>query len=162
MAQQHDDSNLSSPAATQGARRASAVAAGGANLALPESEVAMKASRRRYPAAFKKRILEQADRCTEPGEIGALLRREGLYSSHLRTWRAQRDRGVVEGLTPRKRGRKAKERSPEAVRVKELQRENERLLAKLEQAELIIDVQKKVSRLLGISMPPQNSNEKTS
>ena len=104
--------------------------------------------------------LGQADRCTEPGEVGALLRREGLYSSHLSKWRTQRQRGVLAGLTPRKRGRKANTRSAESVRVEQLERDVERLQGKLEQAELIIDVQKKLSRLLGISMPATGESEK--
>ena len=103
MTQSLGHSNSSSPADTERARRASAVAAGGAPAAaLPEAEVAVKTSRRRFSAAYKRRILEQVERCSEPGEIGALLRREGLYSSHLSKWRAQREQGVVEGLAPRK------------------------------------------------------------
>ena len=116
---------------------------------IPDPEVVPKAKRRKFTAEYKRRILEEADNCTEAGQIGALLRREGLYSSHLTTWRRQRDQGVVKGLSPRKRGRKRKdELEREVVR---LQRENERLQANLEQAETIIDVQKKLSRLLGLA-----------
>jgi len=116
---------------------------------IPDPEVVPKAKRRKFTAEYKRRILEEADNCTEAGQIGALLRREGLYSSHLTTWRRQRDLGVVKGLSPRKRGRKRKdELEREVVR---LQRENERLQANLEQAETIIDVQKKLSRLLGLA-----------
>ena len=122
----------------------------------------MKVSRRRFSGEYKRRILEQADRCSEPGEIGALLRREGLYSSHLGKWRAQRKQGVLSGLAPRKRGRKPAERSAESVLVEKLERDNVRLRAKLEQAELIIDVQKKVSRLLGIAMPHEDTGGKDS
>jgi len=116
---------------------------------VPDPEVVPKAKRRMFSAKYKLRILEEADRCTETGQIGALLRREGLYSSHLTTWRRQRDKGVLKGLSPQKRGRKRKdELEREVVR---LQRENERLQASLEQAETIIDVQKKLSRLLGLA-----------
>lgn len=154
MTQDLDDTNHSSPASTQRARRASAVDAGGAHQdTLPEAEVVVKTSRRRFSPSYKLRILEQADACSQSGEVGALLRREGLYSSHLSKWRLQREQGVLAGLTPRKRGRKAKPRSAGSVRIAQLERDVQRLQGKLEQAELIIDVQKKVSRLLGISMP---------
>ena len=162
MTQNIAEPNASSPAATERARRASAVAAGGAPDTLPDAEVPVKTSRRHFSAAYKRRILEQIDRCSEPGEIGALLRREGLYSSHLTKWRKQREEGVLAGLAPLKRGRKAKERSADSVRVEQLEREVERLRSKLEQAELIIDVQKKVSLLLGISMPTTDDGEKKS
>ena len=149
-------------AATERARRASAVAAGGADGALPEAEVSVKAPRRRFTAQYKREILEQADRCSEPGEVGALLRREGLYSSHLSKWRAQREQGMVNGLAPRQRGRKAVERSEESIRIERLERDNAKLREQLEQAELIIDVQKKVSRLFGKSMPPRDNDETNS
>ena len=116
---------------------------------IPDPEVVPKAKRRKFTAEYKRRILEEADNCTEAGQIGALLRREGLYSSHLTTWRRQRDQGVVKGLSPRKRGRKRKDELEREVA--RLQRENERLQANLEQAETIIDVQKKLSRLLGLA-----------
>jgi transposase-like protein len=118
------------------------------SIDIPDPEVLPKAKRRKFSAEYKRRILEEADNCTESGQIGALLRREGLYSSHLTTWRRQRDRGLIQALSPKKRGRKRKdELEREVVR---LQRENERLRASLEQAEMIIDVQKKLSRLLGL------------
>ena len=114
-----------------------------------DPEVVPKAKRRMFSAKYKLRILEEANSCTEAGQVGALLRREGLYSSHLTTWRRQRDKGVLKGLSPQKRGRKRKdELEREVVR---LQRENERLQASLEQAETIIDVHKKLSRLLGLA-----------
>ncbi len=116
---------------------------------IPDPEVVPKAKRRKFSAEYKRRILEEADNCTESGHVGALLRREGLYSSHLSTWRRQRGRGVVEGLRPKKRGRKRKDELEREVT--RLQRENERLQASLEQAETIIDVQKKLSRLLGLA-----------
>ena len=116
---------------------------------IPDPEVVPKAKRRKFSAEYKQRILEEADNCTEAGQIGALLRREGLYSSHLSTWRRQRDRGLVQALSPKRRGRKRKDELEREVA--KLQRENERLQASLEQAETIIEVQKKLSRLLGIA-----------
>ena len=116
---------------------------------VPDPEVVPKAKRRTFSAKYKLRILEEADRCTETGQIGALLRREGLYSSHLTTWRRQRDEGVLKGLSPQKRGRKRKDELEREVT--RLQRENERLQASLKEAEMIIDVQKELSRLLGLA-----------
>jgi transposase len=124
---------------------------GQAVLNVPNPEVVVKAQRRRFTAEYKRRILQEADACTQPGEIGALLRREGLYSSHLNTWRRQRARGELQGLAPAKRGRKA---DPQAAEIVRLQRETERLTAQLARAELIIDVQKKVSELLGLPEIP--------
>jgi len=116
---------------------------------IPDPEVVPKAKRRKFSAEYKWRMLEEADNCTEAGQVGTLLRREGLYSSHLSTWRRQRERGLLEGLRPRKRGRKRKdELEREVVR---LRRENGRLQDSLEQAEMIIEVQKKLSRLLGLA-----------
>lgn len=115
---------------------------------IPDPEVVPKAKRRKFSAEYKRRILDEADSCTEPGQIGALLRREGLYSSHLTTWRRQRDRGLIQALSPKKRGRKRKDELEREVA--RLQRENARLQASLEQAEMIIDVQKKLSKLLGL------------
>jgi len=115
---------------------------------IPDPEVVPKAKRRKFSAEYKRRILDEADSCTEPGQTGALLRREGLYSSHLTTWRRQRDRGLIQALSPKKRGRKRKDELEREVA--RLQRENARLQASLEQAEMIIDVQKKLSKLLGL------------
>ena len=129
-------------AGTERARRARVVPAD-AFASLPDPQVAAKPARRRFTAEYKQRILKVADGLREPGAIGALLRREGLYSSHLSKWRAQRDQGVLNALTPKKRGRKPALRSAELVRITELERENKTLRAQLEQAELIIDVQKK-------------------
>jgi transposase-like protein len=111
-----------------------------------------KATRRQFTAKYKLSILEQADRCRESGQIGALLRREGLYSSHLNTWRRQRESGALKALAPRKRGRNAKPHDKQSHRVVELEREVEQLRQKLAQAETIIDVQKKVSSLLEIPL----------
>ena len=115
----------------------------------PDPEVPAKARRRTFTAKYKLETLKEAEACTEPGEIGALLRREGLYSSHLSKWRRQRDEGVLAGLTPKKRGRKPRKVSAEARRVAELERENARLRQELAKAETIIEVQKKFSQLLG-------------
>ncbi len=118
----------------------------------PSSEVLEKPVRRRFTVEYKARILAEADTCTQPGLLGELLRREGLYSSHLATWRRQRDEGVLAGLAPKRRGRKAKPKNPLAEEVARLQRENGRLKEQLRQAELIIDVQKKVSEMLNIPL----------
>ncbi len=111
----------------------------------PEPEVVPQAKRRSYTAAYKLRILEEADQCGRTGQIGALLRREGLYSSHLTTWRRQRATGQLAGLSPKKRGRKKDE---QMVEIAILGKENERLRAQLAQAELIITAQKKLSEAL--------------
>jgi transposase-like protein len=112
---------------------------------MPDPEVSTKAKRRSFTAEYKRRILEEADGCTRHGEIGALLRREGLYSSHLTTWRRQREMGELAGLRPKKRGRKQDEAAAELAR---LRRENERLRKQLDQAELIIAAQKKLAQAL--------------
>jgi transposase-like protein len=142
---------------TEGARRATGVAPsiGGTEeteiMSPPDPEVPEKKPRRKYTARYKLRILEEADACTKPGQIGALLRREGLYSSNLTSWRKQKEKGQLEALSPKKRGRKEKEKNPLTQRMAQLERENERLKKKLKQAETIIDVQKKISEILGIS-----------
>ena len=122
---------------------------------VPDPEVPAKARRRRFTAAYKKRILEEADGCTEPGEIGALLRREGLYSSLLSKWRLQREKGAEAGLEPKKRGPKARGVDPQAKRIAELEREAARLRKELEKAKAIISVQKKLSLLLGAEEEPK-------
>ena len=133
-----------------------------------EPEVPEKAQRRRFEAAYKLRIVEAADRLTEPGEVGELLRRERPYSSHLTNWRWQRDEGSLAGLEPKRRGRKAKRRGrkakrkdPQAQELAKLRRENQRLALRLRQAETIIDVPKKVSAMLGIppASPDARENE---
>lgn len=122
---------------------------------MPEKPV-----RRRFTAEYKLRILREADGCTQLGQVGALLRREGLYSSHLTTWRQQREAGTLAGLAPKRRGRKASPDPPLVADNERLKRENQRLTEKLRQAETIIEVQKKLSELLGIPLPPPDSNEK--
>ncbi|MBW2109213.1 MAG: transposase [Deltaproteobacteria bacterium] len=126
----------------------------------PDPEVPAKARRRRFSAQYKKRILEEADACkAKPGAMGALLRREGLYSSHLTTWRKQREKGELEALAPKKRGRKAKPVNPLARRVRELERETRRLKRQLDRAETIISFQKKLSEMLGISLDQKENDE---
>ena len=125
----------------------------------PSSEVLEKPVRRRFTVEYKARILAEADACTQPGVLGELLRREGLYSSHLATWRRQRDEGALAGLTPKRRGRRAKAKNPLAGEVARLQRENQRLKEQLRQVELIIDVQKKVSEMLNIPLNSPDGEE---
>jgi hypothetical protein len=116
----------------------------------PDPEVVPKAKRRIFSASYKLWVLEEADKCREqPGRVGALLRREGLYSSHLTTWRRQREAGQLVGLTPQKRGRKVDEAAAENNRLRQ---ENERLERQLAQAELIIEAQKKLSEILGLTL----------
>ena len=129
--------------------RTESVIGGRAN---PSLEVLEKPVRRRFTVQYKAKILAEADASTEAGQLGELLRREGLYSSHLTTWRRQRDKGALAGLTPKQRGRKARPKNPLADEVARLQRENKRLQEQLRQAELIIDVQKKVSEMLNIPL----------
>ena len=124
---------------------------GTGKVEVADPEVVPRAKRRRFTAGYKLRIVEEADRCSEPGEVGALLRREGLYSSHLSNWRRQRAEGELRALAERKRGRKAQ--GQQVHELDELRREKEQLQIRLQQAELIIEVQKKVSQLLGLSTP---------
>ena len=119
-----------------------------------QPEVNEKPVRRHFTAEYKARILDEADRCTEPGQLGELLRREGLYSSHLTNWRRQREAG----LSPKRRGRKPIPNKKERQELERLRRENQRLAEQLRQAQIIIDVQKKVSEMLGIP-PAQIADE---
>ena len=122
----------------------------------PDPEVPAKARRRRHSAEYKLQILEEADRASEPGQVGALLRREGLYSSHLAAWREQRREGTLAGLA-QSRGRKAKDARDR--KIEELERDNARLTKRLDQAETIIAVQKKLSRLMGIEQTTDEDTE---
>ena len=124
----------------------------------PDPEVTARAARRRFSARYKLQILRTADACTGAGEVGTLLRREGLYSSHLTTWRRQREAGSLAALAPQKRGRPAAASAPLARRLAELERDNAALTRRLQQAETIIDVQKKLCTLLGIPVPPPASD----
>ena len=123
------------------------------SLGVADPEVSEKAIRRKYPGEYKLRILQEAESCIQPGELGALLRREGLYSSNLTTWRRQKEQGMLEALSPKKRGRKALRKNPLALKVIQLERENQKLRQKLHQAETIIEVQKKISEILQIPIP---------
>ena len=126
----------------------------------PDPEVLEKALRRQYPAEYKLRVVREADACTQPGELGALLRREGLYSSHLSAWRQLRDSGALSALSSKLRGPKAKENNPLARRLAELEAENQKLKKRLQEAQVIIEFQKKVSDVLGIPLSsPENGGK---
>lgn len=133
--------------------RSAAAPTGGAETP-PNPEVRPRAKRRNFTAAYKQRVLAAADAASGTGAIGALLRREGLYSSHLTHWRLERSAGITQGLTPRTRGPKPQV-DPSAKEVQRLGRENERLSEQLRKAEIIIEIQKKVATLLGrtLAMP---------
>ncbi len=125
----------------------------------PDPEVIADAKRRTFTAEYKLRILAEADAAAaQPGAIGALLRREGLYSSHLVTWRRERQAGILKGLTPHKRGPKSK-RSPQEEELQKLRRENQRLTEELRKAAIVIEVQKKVGTLLGWPLPKADPEE---
>ncbi len=123
-----------------------------------KTEVVAKGKRRQHPAEYKLRILREVDECKGSGEVGALLRREGLYSSLVSKWREQRERGSLTGVSGHRRGPKA---DPQAVEIARLQHENKRLQEKLQRAELIIEVQKKVARLLGVPLEDSDLNEES-
>lgn len=123
---------------------------------MPNTEVVAKGKRRRFTAAEKLRLLREVDACRGSGEIGALLRREGIYSSYLRTWRKQREAGELDGLSPHKRGPKP---DPQALELVKLRRENVRLQERLRQAELIISVQKKVAQMFGETLATPNLDD---
>lgn len=120
----------------------------------PDPEVLENKPRRKFTAKYKLDMLRKAASCTDPGQIGALLRSEGLYSSNLTTWRRQRELGLMDVMSPKKRGRKKQEVNPLSLEVARLQKENERLKNKLNQAETIIEVQKKISEILGVGLNP--------
>lgn len=120
----------------------------------PETEVSDKATRRRFSTAYKQRILREAAACSEAGAIGALLRREGLYSSHLFTWRRLAERGELAALSPKKRGPQPKAAADERdKRIAQLERDNAKLARRAARAEALVEVQKKISQLLGIAQP---------
>ena len=126
---------------------------------VPNPEVLEKPLRRRFTADYKLRILKEVDALSESGQIGALLRREGLYSSNLTTWRRQRENGTIEALSPKKRGRRARRQDPLIQENEQLRRQNERLSRRLKKAEAIIDFQKKISEILGIPLSQPESEE---
>ena len=170
MAHARTMDNMPPPAAaTEGGRRPTDVAAAGGgptctqqglpalngNVAPPNPEVVEKPERRRFTTAYKLDILSQVDACFGVGQIGALLRREGLYSSYLGSWRLQRSQGRLDNSTTKKRT--TKPTNQHAVRVTQLERENARLKARLRQAEVILDIQKKASELLGIPLKAEGN-----
>jgi transposase-like protein len=124
---------------------------------VPEVEVDPKAHRRQFSAKYKIDILKRAEDCKVPGSLGVLLRSEGLYSSHLSTWRQQRDAGELAGLTPKKRGRKRAEVDARDRKIVEQAREIARLTARAERAEALVDLQKKVAALLGTPLESDKS-----
>jgi transposase len=143
----------SDPGASQGARRATEDAPGSAPPAIPagsDSEVVPRARRRTFTNADKRRILQAADLCTKPGEVGALMRREGVYSSSLSTWRRQREAADLAALAPQKRGPKADPARVDALQIAQLTRERDKLRVELGKAQLVIEVQKKVTALLDL------------
>jgi transposase-like protein len=148
-----------------GGERSEAPRSGGASMVerrsagpetVPDPEVAARPKRRQFTIEYKLRILKEADACREPGEVGALLRREGLYSSHLVLWRRQREQAASTQLKSRRRGPKAKAQDP---RIKQLEREKARLERRLKRAETIIEIQKKVHELLGIPLKNLDTDE---
>ena len=152
----HAVHTLSDLGASQGARRATEDAPRSEAPGAPHdtnSEVVAHARRRQFSKAEKRRILEAADRCTRPGEIGALMRREGVYSSSLSTWRRQRQVAELAALAPQKRGPKADPSRADALLIAQLTRDNLRLQSSLDKAHLVIEVQKKIGLLLGLATP---------
>ena len=123
---------------------------------VPDPAVSEKAQRRRFTAEYKLQILREADACKQPGELGALLRREGLYSSYLVTWRQQRDRAAQAGIVASKRGPKAKVVDP---RVKQLERENANLKRRIRRMDLLLEIQKKASEILEIPLNHLDEDE---
>ena len=167
---QSRSAELAAPQRREGERSDSDRSGGAANSAgpssagispVPDPEVAATAKRRRFTAEYKLSILAQVEACREQRDIGALLRQEGLYSSHLSKWRQQRQEGALAGLTPKKRGRKPTT-NPLAEECRRLQADTARLKRQLQQAETIIDVQKKVSTLLGIPLLETPTGEENS
>ena len=143
---------------SEGARRTTGDCGRTMDLAIqPSPEVSDKIARRRFTVEYKMKILQAADECKVYGDIGALLRREGLYSTHLCIWRRQRQEGSLSGLLGKKRGRKASDVTPQ---VKQLQKDKAQLERRLERAQIIIDIQKKVSELLGIPLKGVKDEEK--
>ncbi|MCB9684958.1 MAG: transposase [Alphaproteobacteria bacterium] len=125
-----------------------------------DPEVEPRAKRRSFTGEYKAKILAECDAATESGDIGRILRREGLYSSHLVEWRRLREAGALAGLTPKPVGRPRKERNPLAAEVERLQRENERLRDKVRKAEIIMEAQKKLSEVLGTTESERSPSER--
>ena len=142
----------------EGARRASGISStlalrgSGVKTVVPNPEVPEKASRRSYTAEYKRLILREAEVCKEQGQVGALLRREGLYSSNLTAWRRQVERGTLDALSSKKRGPKAQKPDPSVRRITEQEKEIQKLRARLRKAELIIDAQKKIAEIFQLPL----------
>ena len=147
-----NDMNAPFPAPGESAKARSAEADSPGAGAPPDPEVAAKPKRRQFTAAYRLRILDEADRCTTSGEIGQLLRREGLYSSHLSNWRKAQREGSLAALAPKRRGARPKARNPLEPKVQQLEAENAHLKAELHKAHTILDVQEKVAGLLGFDL----------
>lgn len=126
---------------------------------VPDPEVSDRPRRRKFTAKYKLAVLRELDACTEPGQVGAVLRREGLYSSHVTSWRRAREAGELQGLAPKKHGRPRKPRNRLQPENDQLRRENARLHEELRKANIIIDVQKKLSTILGISLPETDGSD---
>ena len=141
---------------TEGVRRATGVSPAGAPAGVPDPTVEAKPTRRRFTAEYKLRLLREVARAREPGEIGAILRREGLYSSQLTQWRRDRDRVAKAGLAARRRGPEPKVKDP---RVKQLERENAKLRRRNQRLETLVAIQKKASEILGIPLSPLDDDE---
>lgn len=147
----HVVKSFSDPLASQGARRATEEASGSAPQqasSAATAEVVPHVRRRQFSNADKRRILDAADRCTRPGEVGALMRREGVYSSSLSTWRRQREAGDLAALAPQKRGPKIPSNRAEMLQIAQLTRERDSHQRELDKAMLVIGVQKKLATLL--------------
>ena len=156
---QRSEGERSEPERSGGHPAGAATGASGRPEVAPDPEVSAKAKRRKFTAKYKLRILQEIDSCTEKGQVGAILRREGLYSSNISAWRKQRETGELRALSPKKRGRRSKQVNPLAKENVQLRRQNERLRKKLKQAETIIEFQKKVSEVLGIPLEsPENGD----
>jgi transposase len=141
----------------EGSRRATGISStavlrgSGVKTVVPNPEVPEKARRRSYTAEYKRLILREAEVCKEQGQVGALLRREGLYSSNLTAWRHQVERGTLDALSSKKRGPKARKPGPSVRRITEQEKEIQKLRARLRKAELIIDAQKKIAAIFQLS-----------
>jgi transposase-like protein len=139
--------------------RAGGFSSAGRTLHPPNPEVPEQPQRRKFTADYKRRILAEIDSATGQGQVGAILRREGLYSSHITTWRKAREMAERIALEPKKRGPKSKPKDPVQIENTKLRRENAKLQTKLRKAELMIEIQKKVHEMLGIELPPEPTDE---
>jgi len=128
------------------------------NVLAQDTEVVTKARRRTFTAKYKREIISQAAACQKPGELGELLRRNGLYSSHLSDWRRELEQRGLAGLAPRKRGPKVTPPTPTEIENRRLRGENAMLTVRAERAEMLVEIQKKLSTLLGLEMPKHGGN----